>query len=131
MHHMSQTKLTENHLKKYIGNQERFLNATNITFIKMTQWCYFARCSANDMESGKLWRILEMQGKYGMLYAGSSVIFESAKSVTEYNEILVENIVSIATKTNLSSILHGNIFILFFEFLLYCIVILFFCMLIY
>ena len=75
------------------------------------------------MESGKLWRILEMQGKYGMLYAGSSVIFESAKSVTEYNEILVENIVSIATKTNLSSILHGNIFILFFEFL--CIVLLF------
>ena len=72
-----------------------------------------------------------MQGKYGMLYAGSSVIFESTKSVTEYNEILVENIVSIATKTNLSSILHGNIFILFFEFLLYCIVILFFCMLIY
>ena len=83
------------------------------------------------MESGKLWRILEMQGKYGMLYAGSSVIFESAKSVTEYNEILVENIVSIATKTNLSSILHGNIFILFSEFLLYCIVILFLCMLIY
>lgn len=75
------------------------------------------------MESGKLWRILEMQGKYGMLYAGSSLIFESAKSVTEYNEILVENIASIAIKTNLGSILHGNIFILFFEFL--CIVLLF------
>lgn len=55
-----------------------------------------------------------MQGKYEMLYAGSSVIFESTKSVTEYNEILVENIASIAIKTNLGSILHGNIFILFF-----------------
>ena len=32
-----------------------------------------------------------MQGKYGIWYAGSSVSFESVKSVVEYNKILTSN----------------------------------------
>lgn len=43
------------------------------------------------MTKGYLWRILEMQGKYSMWYIGSSVCFESVKSVIEYNELLVRN----------------------------------------
>ena len=32
-----------------------------------------------------------MQGKHGIWYAGSSVSFESVKSVVEYNKILLSN----------------------------------------
>ena len=116
---MSRTKFTETQLKQNIVNHKKFFNTTNITLAKMIQWRYFPRYSTEDIESGILWRILEMQGKYGMWYTGSSVIFESAKSVAEYNDLLVENMAPIAIMGNVSLILYGNIFVLFLELLLY------------
>ena len=59
----------------------------------MKTWRYFLHYSAAHMEQGYLWRILEMQGKYGMWYIGSSVSFESVKSVVEYNKLLVRNMI--------------------------------------
>ena len=119
VYHMSRTKFTENQLKQNIVTRKKFFNATNITFAKMTQWRYFPRYSTEDIESGILWRILEMQGKYGMWYTGSSVIFESAKSVAEYNNLLVENMAPISIMGNLGLSLNGNMFLLFLELLLY------------
>ena len=58
------------------------------------------------MESGILWRILELQGRYGMWYAGSSVRFESVKSVVEYNKILVSNMQNITTAGSIFDIRH-------------------------
>lgn len=67
------------------------INGTNIEILKTKIWRYFPRYSPRDMTKGYLWRILEMQGKYSMWYIGSSVCFESVKSVIEYNELLVRN----------------------------------------
>jgi len=69
----------------------RQIGASNIRIHKMKTWRYFPRYSADDLANGVLWRILEMQGKHGMWYIGSSVCFESIKSVLEYNELLLRN----------------------------------------
>ena len=68
----------------------RQMNGTNINIRVVEPWRYFPRFNPADMNAGILWDILKMQGKYGMWYAGSSVIFESVKSVVEYNELLVQ-----------------------------------------
>ena len=52
-------------------------------------WPYFKRYSTTDIEKGVLWDIIDMQGKYGMWYLGSSVSFESVKSVMEYDRMLL------------------------------------------
>eukprot|EP00794_Sanderia_malayensis_P011742 gene11742-12963_t len=62
------------------------------TYVKIRQvypWRYFPRFNPADTRSGILWDIVDMQGKHGMWYIGSSVIFESVKSVVEYNELLI------------------------------------------
>ena len=65
------------------------MHGTNIRIRVVEPWRYFPRFNPADMNAGILWDILEMQGRHGMWYAGSSVIFESVKSVVEYNELLV------------------------------------------
>jgi len=82
--------------KPRVGQLRRIMKATlsemhgtSIRIRKVEPWRYFPRFSPADMNAGILWDILEMQGRHGMWYAGSSVIFESVKSVVEYNELLV------------------------------------------
>jgi hypothetical protein len=41
------------------------------------------------MADGALWNIFKMQGSRRTWFAGSSVNFESVKSVFEYNKLLV------------------------------------------
>lgn len=67
------------------------LNATSVHVGFMKTWRYFPKFSAQDLQDGVLWRILEMQGKYGTWYIGSSVSFESVKSVIEYNKLLLKH----------------------------------------
>lgn len=67
------------------------INATCINIQRMITWRYFPRYSSFDMEHGILWRILEMQGTHGMWYIGSSVSFESVKSVIDYNALILKN----------------------------------------
>ena len=52
-------------------------------------WRYFPHYSSKKLTDGVLWDILEMQGKHKMWYIGSSVSFESLKSVVEYNKLLL------------------------------------------
>ena len=67
------------------------MGGTDIKLFNLTTWNYFPRFSPSDMEDGILWRIMEMQGQYGMWYIGSSVCFESVKSVVDYNKLLVRH----------------------------------------
>ncbi|XP_021361056.1 polyenoic fatty acid isomerase-like isoform X2 [Mizuhopecten yessoensis] len=73
-------------LKDHILNVER---STKIKIIHRIKWSYFPRYSVSDMASGILWDIFEKQGAHNMWYIGSSVSFESVKSVVEYNNLLL------------------------------------------
>ena len=97
---MTKIKQSKSELNRTFIENKQNLQANQISVFKMEQWRYFPRYSEEDMESGILWRILELQGKYGMWYAGSSVCFESVKSVVEYNKILVSNMKNITTAGN-------------------------------
>ena len=72
---------------------KQYLKANQTKILEIQQWRFFPRYSSQDIDSGILWKILKIQGKYGMWYAGSSVCFETVKSVTEYNKILISNMV--------------------------------------
>ena len=74
-------------LRKHI----RDVKGDIVSIIDAKTWRYFPRYSPADMETGILWKILKLQGKYNMWYIGSSVCFESVKSVVEYNRLIVEN----------------------------------------
>ena len=103
---MAKTKQSKTELIRKFTEQKQHLKANLALIFKMEQWRYFPRYSEEDMESGILWRILELQGKYGMWYTGSSVCFESVKSVVEYNKILVSNMKNITTARNIFDIRH-------------------------
>ena len=103
---MAKTKQSKTELIRKFIEQKQHLKANLALIFKMEQWRYFPRYSEEDMESGILWRILELQGKYGMWYTGSSVCFESVKSVVEYNKILVSNMKNITTARSIFDIRH-------------------------
>ena len=46
------------------------------------------------MVGGRLWDIFSMQGKYRTWYLGSSVCYESVKSVMEYNKLIMRQMFS-------------------------------------
>ena len=88
--------MSDNHpfyleLKSILFGSLTEIGARDIDIVAMKTWRYFPRYSQKDMEKGYIWRILEMQGKYGMWYIGSSVCFDSVKSVLEYNKLLLKN----------------------------------------
>ena len=62
---------------------------TGMSLITQKVWKYFSHYSPKDLTDGVLWDILEMQGKHKTWYIGSSVSFESLKSVIEYNKLLL------------------------------------------
>ena len=45
------------------------------------------------MQAGRLWDVFSIQGKRRTWYIGSSVSFEAIRSVMEYNNLLVRNMV--------------------------------------
>ena len=83
--------LTGTKLEMQFFDHMKGMGGTDLKLFNLTTWNYFPRFSPADIEEGVLWRVLEMQGQYGMWYIGSSVCFESVKSVTEYNKMLVQN----------------------------------------
>jgi len=88
---MSDKEPVDLELQNILKNSLKNMNATDIEVREFKTWRYFPRYSAADMEKGYIRRILEMQGKHDMWYIGSSVCFESAKSVLEYNKIIISN----------------------------------------
>lgn len=73
-------------LKDHVLNTEK---VTNFKIKERTIWNYFPRYSVSDMATGILWDIFDLQGEHGMWYIGSSVSFESVKSVVDYNNLLL------------------------------------------
>lgn len=71
------TKAFNKHFKQRLG--------LDINVIKRKTWNYFPRFSEKKLAEGILWKIAENQGDQKTWYIGSSVIFESTKSVMEYN----------------------------------------------
>lgn len=45
------------------------------------------------MQEGRLWDVFSLQGRHRTWYIGSSVSFEAIRSVMEYNNLLVRNMV--------------------------------------
>ncbi|XP_033763200.1 polyenoic fatty acid isomerase-like [Pecten maximus] len=77
-------------LKDHILNVEK---ATNLKIKDRMIWNYFPRYSVSDMAMGILWDIFDIQGEHGIWYIGSSVSFESVKSVVDYNNLLLRQFV--------------------------------------
>jgi len=50
---------------------------------------YFPRWTSTELTQGRLWDIFSLQGKHRTWYAGSSVCYESIKSVMEYNKLIL------------------------------------------
>eukprot|EP00795_Rhopilema_esculentum_P008077 gene8077-13993_t len=88
------TKPTRDQLKRIMESTLRRMNGKNIDIKFAIPWRYFPRFNPQDVYNGIIWDILKIQGKYGMWYSGSSVIFESVKSVVEYNELLLRKMKS-------------------------------------
>lgn len=78
-----------NVLDEKIAYYAEMLGKRNFEIIKRVTWVYFPRFSPAEMTSGILWDILDMQGYQNTWYIGSSVCFESLKSVVEYNKLLL------------------------------------------
>ena len=76
-------------LEKILRKSLKDTQATNIEIVRQESWEYFPKFSPNDMADGVLWDIFKIQGNRRTWFAGSSVNFESVKSVIEYNKLLV------------------------------------------
>ena len=65
------------------------MQLTGLEILNTISWRYFPRWSPEDMEQGRHWQVFQIQGQRRMWYAGSSVSFESIRSVMEYNKLLI------------------------------------------
>ena len=64
---------------------------TDIKLFNTISWPYFYRWNAYEAMKGNHWDVFSLQGLYRTWYAGSSVCFESVKSVLEYNNLLLRH----------------------------------------
>ena len=72
---------------------EHDLGATSLEILQTISWEYFYRWSPGEMEEGRLWDVFSLQGRSRTWYIGSSVSFEAIRSVMEYNNLLLRNMV--------------------------------------
>lgn len=91
VYQMSDKRPSRVQLYKDLRRSLKSLGGTYINVMQMKTWRYFPRYNNNALRNGVLWKILRLQGRYGMWYIGSSVCFESVKSVVEYNELILKN----------------------------------------
>lgn len=79
--------------------QEKFaediaaIGLTNVDIVLEKPWYYFPHFPQQAVQNGAPWKLMELQGKHGMLFAGSSCCFESVLDVMAYNELLIEKFV--------------------------------------
>jgi len=73
-----------------INHYQQNFNATDIEVLMTLTWEYFPRWSPADLNTGRHWDVFNMQGRGRTWFAGSSVSFESVKSVLEYNSLLLK-----------------------------------------
>ena len=76
-------------LKRKLIRNLQTTAVTNIRLLRQEIWEYFPKFSPDEMANGAVWDIFKMQGNRRTWFAGSSVSFESVKSVLEYNKLLI------------------------------------------
>jgi len=86
---ISQRKLNWKLLRHY----RQGFNVTDVEFVKSKTWDYFARWSPAETYQGRHWQVFDIQGLRRTWYIGASVSFESVKSVLEYNNLLLRQMV--------------------------------------
>merc|ERR1712215_452064 len=64
-------------------------NASDVEILQTISWKYFPRWTPHEVNSGQHWKVLDIQGLKSTWYIGSSVSFESVKSVLEYNNLIL------------------------------------------
>ena len=65
-------------------------DAQYVEIMKQINWEYFYRWTPAEMAEGRIWQVFDMQGTKRTWYAGSSVGFESVRSVISYNNLLLK-----------------------------------------
>lgn len=61
----------------------------NVSYASESAQQIFPRYSNSDALNGMLWRVLAMQGKYGIWYAGKSIYIYDVHMILKYNEVLL------------------------------------------
>ena len=74
------------------SHYEKGFNATDIEFLDTITWQYFYKWAPHELAQGNHWKVFDIQGTNRTWYAGSSVCFESVKSVMEYNKLLLRQL---------------------------------------
>ena len=74
------------------SHYEKGFNATDIEFLDTITWQYFYKWAPRELAQGNHWKVFDIQGTNRTWYAGSSVCFESVKSVMEYNKLLLRQL---------------------------------------
>merc|ERR1711915_1066438 len=64
-------------------------NASSVEILQTISFKYFPRWSPEDVNRGLHWDVFDKQGRKNTWLTGSSVSFESVKSVLEYNNLLM------------------------------------------
>ena len=77
-----------NHIAR--EHYEKGFNASSIEFLSTKTWEYFYKWSPEELAKGNHWKVFKLQGLHRTWYAGASVCFETIKSVLEYNELLLK-----------------------------------------
>ena len=65
----------------------------DVELFNTISWPYFHRWTAHEVMKGNHWDVFSLQGVYRTWYAGASVSFESVKSVLEYNNLLLRQMI--------------------------------------
>lgn len=68
---------------------EKGFGANSLEILRTINWEYFYRWTPEEMAEGRIWQVFQMQGKSRTWYSGSSVGFESVRSVVSYNNLLL------------------------------------------
>ena len=96
--HITVLQLAREALSEERSNQiardhyEKGFNASNVDFLSTKTWEYFYKWAPDELSKGNHWKVFNIQGLYRTWYAGASVCFETIKSVLEYNELLLKQI---------------------------------------
>jgi len=77
-----------------IEHYTKGFNGSNIEILHTNSHTYFPRWSPEEMTAGRHWDVFGIQGTQRTWYSGSSVSFESIRSVMEYNKLLLRQMVT-------------------------------------
>lgn len=89
---------TERFLQSKLSLELKEIGVKNCSVVEMVQWPYFNRFSQECIETGCHWRVLDLQGRNKIWFIGASVSFESVKSVSEYNMLLLSRMEKLTKK---------------------------------